>query len=127
MAWAGLSNSLKNKVGVMMPTCCRFDTLDEFFDQAAVLEVTLVVNKKPQRQQQQQQQQQQKQQQKQPAGTSYKYGKQGYRPSISQPADTSSRVKSGQSESNRQSKSGGSGQSSGLPPAPWVSTEIIEG
>jgi hypothetical protein len=28
--------------------------------------------------------------------------------------------------SNRHGKSGGGGQSSGLPPAPWVSTEIFE-
>jgi hypothetical protein len=32
IAWVGLRNSLKNKVGLMMPACCRFDTLDEFFD-----------------------------------------------------------------------------------------------
>jgi hypothetical protein len=43
----------------MMPTCGRFDTLDEFFNKAAASEVTRVENKMPPQQQQQQQQQQQ--------------------------------------------------------------------
>ena len=55
IAWAGLRNSLKNKVGPMTPACGRLDTLDEFFDKAAASEVTHVENKKPQQQQQQQQ------------------------------------------------------------------------
>jgi hypothetical protein len=32
IAWAGLRNSLKNKVGPMIPADGKFDTLDEFFD-----------------------------------------------------------------------------------------------
>jgi hypothetical protein len=84
IAWAGLRNSLKNKVGQMTPACGRFDTLDEFLDKAAASEVTHVENKKPQQQPQQQQQQQQKQ----PTDSSSKGGKQGYQPSISEPADT---------------------------------------
>jgi hypothetical protein len=122
IACAGLRNSLKNKVGLMTPACGRFDTLDEFFDKAAASELTHVENKKPQ----QQQQQQQKQQQKQPTGSSSKGGKRGYRPSISVPADKTGCRKSGQSGSNTHGKSSGVGQSSGLPPAPWVSTEIFE-
>jgi len=54
IAWAGLRNSLKNTVGPMMPACITVDTLDEFFDKAAVTEVTHVENKNPQQQQQQQ-------------------------------------------------------------------------
>jgi len=61
IAWAGLRNSLKNKVGLMTPACGRFDTLDEFFDEAAASEVTHVENKMLQQQQQQQQHHQQKQ------------------------------------------------------------------
>ena len=122
IAWAGLRNSLKNKVGPMMPACGRFDTLDKFFDKAAASEVTHVENKKPQQQQQQQQQQQ-----KQPTDSSSKGGKRGYRPSISEPADTTGGGTSGQSGSNKHGKSGGGGQSSGLPPAPWVSMEIFKG
>jgi len=48
IAWAGLRNSLKNKVGPMPPTCGRLDTVDEFFDKAAASEVTHVEKKKPQ-------------------------------------------------------------------------------
>jgi len=107
----------------MTPACGRFDTLDEFFDKAAASEVTHVENKKPQQQQQQKQQQQQ---QEQPMELSSKGSKRGYRPSISEPADTSGGGKSGQSGSNRHGKSGGGGQSSGVPPAPWISTEIFE-
>jgi len=44
IAWAGLRNSLKNKLGLMKPACGRFDTLDEFFDKAAASEVTHVTN-----------------------------------------------------------------------------------
>jgi len=122
IAWAGLRNSLKNKVGPMTPACGRFDTLDEFFDKAMASEVTHVENKKPQQQQQQQEQQQQKQ----PTESSSNSGKRGYRPSISEPANTSGGGKSGQSGTNKHCKSGGGGQSSGLPPGPWVSTEILE-
>jgi len=93
IAWAGLRNSLKNKVGPMVPACGRFDTLDEFFDKAVASEVTHVENTKPQ----QQQQQQQHQQQKQPTDSSSKGGKRGYRTSISEPADTTSGGHSGQS------------------------------
>jgi len=50
---------------------------------AAVSEVTHVENRNPQQQQQQQQQQQ-----KQPTDSSSKGGKQGYRPSVSEQADT---------------------------------------
>jgi hypothetical protein len=62
IAWAGLRNSLKNKVGPRTSTCSRFDTLDQFFDKAAASEVAHVENKKPQQQQQLQQQQLQRQQ-----------------------------------------------------------------
>jgi hypothetical protein len=72
IAWAGLRNSLKNKAGLMTPACGRFDTLDEFIDQAVPSEVTHVQNKKPQQQQQRQQQQQQK---KQPTDSSSKDSK----------------------------------------------------
>jgi len=123
IAWVGLHDPLKNKVGLMTPTCGRFDNLDEFFDKAAASEVTHVETKKPQQQQQQQQQRQQKQ----PTDSSSKGGKRGYRPSIPEPADTTFGGKSGQSGSNRHGKSGSGRQSSGLPPAPWVSTEIFEG
>jgi hypothetical protein len=117
IAWAGLRNSLKNKVGPMTPTCGRFDTMDELFDKAAASEITHIDSKKPQ--------QQQSQQQKQPMDTPHKGGKRGYRPSISEPANTTGE-KSGHSGSNKYGKSGGGGQSSGLPPAPWVSTEVFE-
>jgi hypothetical protein len=123
IAWAGLPQSHKNQVGPMMPTCGRFDTLDEFFDKATALEVTHVDNKQPLQQQQQQQQQQQKQ----PTDWSSKGGKFGYRPSISKPANTTGGSKSSQLGSNGHGKSGGGGQSSGLPPAPWVSTDIFTG
>jgi len=123
IAWAGLRNSLKNNVGLMTPANGRFDTLAKFFGKAAASEVTHVENKKPQ---QQQQQQQQEQQQKQHTDSSSKGGKQEYRPTISEPADTTGGGKSGQSGSNRHGKSGSGRQSSGLPPAPWVSTEIFE-
>jgi hypothetical protein len=119
---AGLRNSLKNKVGPMTPAWGRFDTLDEFFDKAAASEVTHVENKKPLQQQQQQLQQQQK---KQPTDSASKGGKQGYRPSITEPGNTTGGDKSGQSGSNRHCKSGSGAQSSNLPPAPWVSTEIF--
>jgi len=105
-----------------MPGCGRFDTLDEFFDKAVALEVTHVENKKPQQQQQQQQQQKQKQS----MDSSSKGGRGGYQPSINEPADTTGGY-SGQAGSNRHGKSGGGGQLSGLPPAPWVSTEMFEG
>jgi hypothetical protein len=52
IAWAGLCNSLKNKVGPMTPPCGCFASLDEFFDKAAASEDTHVGNKKPQQQQQ---------------------------------------------------------------------------
>jgi hypothetical protein len=52
IAWAGLRNSLKNKVGLMTPACGRFDTLDEFFDKAVASKVTHVENKQPQQEQQ---------------------------------------------------------------------------
>jgi hypothetical protein len=118
IAWADLRNSLKNKVGPMTHACGRLDTLDEFFDKGAALEVTHVENKKPQQQQQQQQ--------KQPTDLPSKGGKRVYRPSISEPANTSGGGKPGQSGSNRHGKSGDGGQSSGLPPAPCVSTEFFE-
>ena len=118
IGWAGLRNSLKIKVGPMTPACGRFDTLDEFFVKAAASEVTHVENKKPQQQQQQQQ--------KQPMDSSSNGRKRGYQPSISEPADTTG-GKCGQSVTNRHGKSGGRGQSSGLPPAPWLSMEIFEG
>jgi hypothetical protein len=51
IAWAGLRNSLMNKVGLMLHAWGRFDTLDEFFDTAASSEVTHVENKNPQQQQ----------------------------------------------------------------------------
>jgi len=122
IAWAGLRNSLKNNVGPMTPSCGRYDTLDEFFDKAEASEVTHAENTKPQQQEQQQQQQQQKQ----PTDSSSKGGNRGYRPSISEPADTTGGGKSGQSGTNTHGKSGGGGQSSGFPPPPWVSTEIFE-
>jgi hypothetical protein len=50
IACAGLSNSLTNKVGLMMTACSGFDTLDEFFDKAPASDVTHVENKKPQQQ-----------------------------------------------------------------------------
>ena len=121
-AWAGLRNSLKNKFGPMTPAWGRLDTLDEFFDKAAASEVTHVENKKLQQQQQQQQQQRQ---QKQLRDSSSKGGKRGYWPSITDPADTTGGDKSSQSGSTRH-KSAGRGQWSGLPPGPWVSTEIFE-
>jgi len=122
IAWAGLPNCLKKKVGSMTPACSRFDSLYKFFNKAAATEVTHVVNKKPQQQQRQQQQQQQKQH----TDSSSQGGERGHRPSISEPADTTGSSRSGQSGSNRHGKSGGGGQSSGLPPAPCVSTEIFE-
>jgi hypothetical protein len=112
--WAGLCNSLKNQVELMTPACGRFDSLDEVFDKAVALEVTHVENKMPQQQQQQQQQLQQEQ----PTDSSSKGCKLEYWQSISEPADTTGSSKSGQSGSNRHGKSGGGGQSSGLPPAP---------
>jgi len=63
IAWAGLRNSLKNKVGPITAACGRLDSLDDFFHKAVASEVTHVKNKKTQ---QQQQQQQQPQQQRQP-------------------------------------------------------------
>jgi len=57
---------------------------------------------------------------------SSKGGKWGYRPSISELADTTG-SKSGQSGSYKHGNSGGRAQSWGLLPAPWVSTEIFEG
>jgi hypothetical protein len=119
IAWAGLRNSLINKVGPMTPACGRIHTLDEFFDKGAASEVTHVENKKPQQQQQQQQ--------KQPTDLSSKGGKRGYRPSISEPANTTGGSKSGQSGSNRHGESGGGGQWSGLPQVLMVSTEIFDG
>jgi len=122
IAWAGLRNSLTNKVGPMKPACGRCDTLDEFFDKAAAFEVSHVDNMMPQQQHQQQLQQQQRQR----TDSSSEGGKQGYRPFISQPADTTGGGKSGQSGTNKHCKSGGGGQSSGFPPAPWVPMEIFE-
>jgi hypothetical protein len=98
----------------MTHACGRFDTLDEFFDKAAASEVTHVENKMPQ----QQQQPQQKQQQKQSMDSCSKGGKRGLRPSISEPADTTSGGKSGQSETHNHVKSGGSGRLSRVLPAP---------
>jgi ppGpp synthetase/RelA/SpoT-type nucleotidyltranferase len=71
IAWAGLRNSLKNKVGSMTPASGRFERLDQFFDKATVSDLTHVKIKKPPQQQQQQQQQQQKQ----PMDSSSKCGK----------------------------------------------------
>jgi len=105
IAWAGLHNSLTNKVGPMKPACGRCDTLDEFFDQAAALEVSHVENMKPQQQHQQQLQQQQKQR----TDSSSKGGKRGSRPFISEPADTTGGGKSGQSGTTKHGKSGGGG------------------
>jgi hypothetical protein len=105
IAWAILRNFLKNKVGPMTPTCCRFDNMHEFFDKAAGSQVTHVENKKPQELQQQQQQQPQKQ----PTDSFSKGGKRGNRPAISEPSDTSE-GKSGQVGSNRHGKSDGGGQ-----------------
>jgi len=120
IAWAGLCNSLKYKVGLMMPTCDRFDTLDEFLNTAAASEVTHVEKtKKPQQQQHQQPQQQQ---QKQPTDLSPTGSKRGNRPSSSDAADTNS-SNSSQWWSNNHSKSGGGGWSSALPSARWVSKE----
>ena len=93
IAWAGLRNSLKNKVGPMTPACSRFDTLEEFLNKAAASEVTHVKNQNPQQRQQQLQQQQQ---QKHPIESSSKGGKQGYRPSISEATATPGGGKSGQ-------------------------------
>jgi len=42
IAWAGLHNSVKNKVGPMTPACGTFDTLDEIFDMATASAVTHV-------------------------------------------------------------------------------------
>ena len=112
---------LMNRVGTMMPACGRYDSLDKFFHKAAASEVTHVDNTKPQQQQLQQQQQQ-----KLHTDSSSKDGKQGYRASIAEPADTTG-GKSSQLGWNNHGKSVGAGQSSGLPPAPWVSTEIFDG
>ena len=121
IAWAGLRFSLKNKVAQMTPTCSRFDTLDEVFDKAAASEVAHVEYKKTPQQEQRQPQQQQR---TQPTDSSSIARKRGYRPSITEPADTTSRGQSGQSGSNGHGTSGGGGQSSGLPSVPWVSMEI---
>jgi hypothetical protein len=96
IGWAGLPNSLKHNVGPMAPPCGRLTTLDTFFDKATALKVTHVENMNAQ--------QQQPQQQKQPTDRSSKDGKQGYRPCISGPADTTWGSKSGQSGSNRHGK-----------------------
>jgi len=44
IAWAGLHNSLKDKVRPMSPTCGRFDTLDKYIHVAATSEATPVEN-----------------------------------------------------------------------------------
>jgi len=119
IACAGLLNSPRDKVGPMMPTCGRFDSLDYFFDIAAVPEVTHVEIKTPHQLQHQLQQEQQKQ----PTDSSSKGRKRRYPPFISEAADTTGYASSGQSESNRHGKSGGGGQSSGFLSAPWVSVE----
>jgi len=88
VGWAVLCNTFKNTVGPMKPACCKLHTLNEFFDNAVASEVTHVDNKQPQQQPQQQQLQQHHQQQKQRPDSSSKGSKQGYRPSINEPADT---------------------------------------
>jgi len=119
IGWAGLCNCFKNKIVAVTPARGRFDRLDEFCDKAAASEVTHVEKKKPQQQRQQQQ--------TQPTDWSSKGRHQGYWPSILEPAATTGSGKSGQLGSNKLGKSGGRGQSSGLPPAPRVTTEISEG
>jgi hypothetical protein len=84
---------MKNNDGSMMSTCGRFATLDEFFDKAAASELTNAETKKSQQQQHQQQQQQQQQ----PTDSSSNGGKREYRPSISEPGDTTSSGNSCQS------------------------------
>jgi len=121
IAWLGLRNSLKHTVGPMTSAWGTFDTVHEFLDKAAASEVTHVEINMPLQGQHQQQQQQQKQ----PTGSSSKGGKRGYRPSISEPADSTGGGKCGQSGTNKLGKSGGRGQSSGSRPSPWVSTEIF--
>jgi len=121
IAWAGLRNTLKHKVGPMTPGYGRLVTLDKFFDKAATSEATHVDNKKPHRQQQQQQQQQQKQ----PTDCSSKGGKRGYRTSIAQPADPTG-SKFGQLGSDKHRKSGDGGQSSAWPPALCVPKKRID-
>jgi len=103
----------------MMPSGVRFDIIDEFLEKAEASEVTHVENKQPQ---QPQQQQQQLQQQKQPTDSSFKASKRRYRLAISVPANTT-HGKTDQFGSHRHGKSGSEGQTSGLLPAPWVSTE----
>jgi len=108
----------------MKPACTWFDSLDKLCDKATASEVTHVEIKQAQRQQQQQRQHKQK---KHPTDSSCKGGKRGYRPSIYDPAHTSGSGQFWQLWSNRHAKSGGGGQKSGLPPAPWVSKENFEG
>jgi hypothetical protein len=96
IAWPGHSNFVKNNVGPMTPACGRFNILDESFHHPMGSEVTHVDNMKPQQQQQWQQQQQR---QREPTDSSSTGGKQCYRPSISEPADTTG-GKPGQSDSN---------------------------
>lgn len=110
IAWAGLPNSFRNKVGPLTPKCGRFDTLDEFYNVVMASEVTHLENKMIQHQQQQQLQQPQK---KQPTFSSSKGGKRGQWPSISDSADNPGSGKSGQSGSSSE-KSGGRDQSSWL-------------
>jgi len=94
IAWAGLCNCLKKSVGLMTLTCGRFDTLHDFFDKATASDVMYVGIKMPQ-------------QQHQLTDSSTNGGKQGYRPSIPEPADTTSGGNSGQLGSNRHGKSDG--------------------
>jgi len=108
----------------MMPACTRIDTFDQFCDQVTVSEVTHAENW--QRQQQQSQPQQQ-QQQKQPTDSSSKGGNGAYPPSISAPVDTTGSGKFSQPVTNKHGQSGRGWQSTGLPPAPWVSKEMFEG
>jgi hypothetical protein len=107
IAWSGLRNSLRTKVGLMTPAFGRYHSSDEFRDNAAALHITHVENTKPQ----QQQPQQQEHQQKQAADSSSKGCKQGYQRSIMEPADTNGRGKSCQSGSTSHGNSGSREQS----------------
>jgi hypothetical protein len=98
IAWAGLNNSVKNNVRPMTADWGRYDAFDEVFDKAAASEVKHVENEKHQ----QQQQQQDKQHQQKPLTySSSTGGKNGYRPSISETAETTAGGRSGQSGLNR--------------------------
>jgi len=111
IAWAGLRYGVKNTVGPMTPACAEFDSLKELLDKAEPSEVTHVEHKMPLQQQEQQQQQQQKQ----PIDSSSTGGKPVFRPSFSEPPDTTGSGKSGLSETNRHGKSCSRGQLSGIP------------